>query len=221
MNHVVFALCVGAVLALQAGAFRHHILSKSWDDAQADCFEYLRIGKPRSELYLAHRYEDDQPTKKLLFCIALNLRVYDPVQNSLHLEAFRRFFKPDSDDKGYVNRTNECLLRVSAPPTETNSISQCSRPYSGALDSVYGTFRCFYHYYGNLHRNTTELSPTVLELDQVLQECALITGLSLKELNSVSSLKDHPSYHNLARCVVLRCGFAAFEHGGSKLLSFD
>uniref|UniRef100_A0A182VXA0 Uncharacterized protein n=1 Tax=Anopheles minimus TaxID=112268 RepID=A0A182VXA0_9DIPT len=156
-------------------ALKHHILTKSWNEAQTDCLEYLQIKSSRVVPYLAHHYEDNKTTKQLIFCIVLNLRIYESTENVLRVELLRQFFNPDVDDTLYVNRTNECLLRV------RNSLNEdCfygKTPYFGAIESVHEMFRCFYHYYGNLNRNAPQLPLTALEMQQIRQECAKIVGI--------------------------------------------
>ncbi|XP_053660651.1 general odorant-binding protein 69-like [Anopheles marshallii] len=208
MRRLLAVLC-GACFLLPASALKHHILTKSWDEAQADCFEYLRIESSRLAPYLAHRYEDTQTAKELIFCIALNLRVYEATQNVLRAELLRQFFNPDVDDTLYVNRTNECLRRVECPRKEDSYYGK--HPYVGAIESVYMMFRCFYHYYGNLNQNAPELPPTVLELQQIQQECAKITGIPEGLLRCGSHLKGHPAYRKFSHCVLLRSGKLALE----------
>uniref|UniRef100_A0A182NFG6 Uncharacterized protein n=1 Tax=Anopheles dirus TaxID=7168 RepID=A0A182NFG6_9DIPT len=212
MYSYAVTLIFGA-LVFETGAFRHHILSKSWDEAQSDCLEYLRIDAPESEPFLERRYEDDQSSRELIFCVVLNLRVYEPTLRTIRVEAMRQFFQPDDNDTMYVNRTNECLLTV---PSVLDS-SPCSTPYSGAIEAVYEMFRCFYHYYGNINRNAPELPPTVLELHQVQQECAELIGLPQQLLCNRTHLKEHPLYQKFARCVVLRSGLSGLEFGTDSI----
>uniref|UniRef100_A0A182R9X4 Uncharacterized protein n=1 Tax=Anopheles funestus TaxID=62324 RepID=A0A182R9X4_ANOFN len=191
MHHLLAILC-GVCVLLPASALKHHILTKSWDEAQSDCLEYLRIESSRAVPFLAHRYEDDQTTKELIFCIALNLRIYDATQNVLRVELLRQFFTPDVNDTLYVNRTNDCLLRVQTPPKENSYYGR--NPYVGAIESVHGIFRCFYYYYGNFNRNAPALPPTALEVKQIQQECAKIIGIPVGLLRCGSHLKAHPAY---------------------------
>uniref|UniRef100_A0A182SBA8 Uncharacterized protein n=1 Tax=Anopheles maculatus TaxID=74869 RepID=A0A182SBA8_9DIPT len=201
--HLRLLLCGVCCLLTVGGALKHHILTKSWDEAQSDCLEYLRIESSRAKPYISHQYEDDQTTKELLFCILLNLRVYQATQNVPRVELMRQFFTPDAGDTMHVNRTNECLRRVQIPLKENSS---CGKPYLGAIESANGMFRCFYYYYGNLNRSAVELLPTMLERQQIQQECAKIVGIPEGLLRCGSHLKNHPLYSNFSHCVMLRSG---------------
>uniref|UniRef100_A0A182QYN3 Uncharacterized protein n=1 Tax=Anopheles farauti TaxID=69004 RepID=A0A182QYN3_9DIPT len=210
----VLFIMVGVLSCFLASAFRHHILIKSWDEAQTDCLEYLHINASDAEPFLDHRYDDDQTTRELIFCIVMTLRVYEPTLRTIRVEAMRQFFQPDHNDTMYVARTNACLQKV--PPLMENI--RCHLPYSGAIESVYEMFRCFYHYYGNLNQNAPDLPPTVLELHQVQQECAEIVGLPKHLLHSHREhLKDHPLHQKFSRCIVLRSGLSGLEFGNHSI----
>uniref|UniRef100_A0A182TYG3 Uncharacterized protein n=1 Tax=Anopheles melas TaxID=34690 RepID=A0A182TYG3_9DIPT len=101
----------------------------------------------------------------MIFYIMLNLRIFDPTQNTMRLEALGQLFNPDKTDTLYVNRTNACLLRVKLPPLVDSS--EDSQPYSGALGTLCEVFRCFYHCYGNINAYSPKLPTTVLELKQL------------------------------------------------------
>ncbi|XP_035890517.1 general odorant-binding protein 69-like [Anopheles stephensi] len=210
MHLRLLAILCGACCLLTASALKHHILTKSWDEAQSDCLEYLRIeSSAASTSYLSHQYGDDQATKELMFCILLNLRVFEATQNVPRVELMRQFFTPDEGDTLHVNRTNECLRRVQIPLKENSSCGY--KPYLSAIESANGLFRCFYHYYGNLNRNAVELPPTGLERQQIRQECAKIVGIPEGLLRCGSQLKDHHVYSSFSRCVMLRSGTTGME----------
>ncbi|XP_041765655.1 general odorant-binding protein 69 [Anopheles merus] len=202
MDRLLLVLLGSASLLLTVYGIKHHILTKSWSEAQSDCLQYLRIESPGR--YLSHRYRDNQALKQLIFCIMLNLRIYDPTQNVLRLEAMGQFFNPDKTDTLYVNRTNACLLRVKVAPLVDSS--EDSLPYSGVMETLYEVFRCFYHCYGNINTNAPKLPPTVLELEQIQQECARIIGVSERLLDGGLQLRSHPRYSELSRCIMLRSG---------------
>ncbi|XP_050079362.1 general odorant-binding protein 69-like [Anopheles maculipalpis] len=220
MHRLLLETLCAACCLLTVGALKHHILTKSWDEAQTDCLEYLRTEPSRSLLYSSHQYGDDQTTKELIFCILLNLRIFEVTQNVPRVELMRQFFTPDDGDTMHVNRTNECLRRVQIPLKE-NSSSGSGNLYCGAIETANGIFRCFYYYYGNLNRNAVELPPTVLERQQIQQECAKIVGIPEGLLRCGSQLKDHPLYSNFSHCVILRSGSMDLDVNSGNSLKAD
>ncbi|KFB38162.1 AGAP013182-PA-like protein [Anopheles sinensis] len=212
--HSISVLLCWSTLLQFTDAFRHHILTKSWDEAQEDCLSYLRVATNRSEHFRAHHYGEDSLSKELVFCIALNLRAYDPGQNVVRVEVLAKFFQPDPEDTDNVERTNECLRTVDQKPL---SIVGCRRSefYSSAMDTVFEAFRCFYYHFGNLIPVAPPLPPTELELEQVHEECARIVRLPVELLRERLHLKMHPLGDRFRRCVALRTGFSEMELEGS------
>ncbi|XP_058116940.1 general odorant-binding protein 69-like [Anopheles ziemanni] len=212
--HSVSVLLWG-ILLQYTDAVRHHILTKSWDEAQEDCLSYQRIAANRSEHFRSHHYPgEDSLTKELVFCIALNLRAYDPARNVVRVEVLGKFFQPDPDDADNVERTNECLRTVDQKPP---AVVGCRRSefYSSAVDTVFEAFRCFYYHFGNLNQAAPPLPPTDLELEQVREECTRIVCLPVELLRDRLHLKEHPLWDRFRRCVALRTGFSGVEHEGT------
>uniref|UniRef100_A0A182MS21 Uncharacterized protein n=1 Tax=Anopheles culicifacies TaxID=139723 RepID=A0A182MS21_9DIPT len=209
MDRLLAVLCGACLLLSAASALKHHILTKSWTEAQSDCLQYLKITPSRAVPFNEYHYEEDQTSKQLIFCIVVNLRIYESKQNVLRVDLLGQFFNPDVDDTLYVNRTNECLLRVKNPPKEDYSYRMS--PYVRPIESMYEMFRCFYFYYGNLNRDAPKLPLTALELQQIQQECANIVGIPEGLLRCGAHLKDHPAYSKFSHCVALRSGSAALK----------
>uniref|UniRef100_A0A182JLS3 Uncharacterized protein n=1 Tax=Anopheles atroparvus TaxID=41427 RepID=A0A182JLS3_ANOAO len=196
-------LCCGALLQC-TGAIRHHILTKSWHEAQEDCLAYLCVDADRSAHFRAEHYGVDALTKQLVFCIALNLRVYEPARNAVRVEMLSRFFCPDPADSDNVERTNECLRKVGPSLSSNGNSCRTEELHLTATETVFEAFRCCYHHYGNLIRVAVPLPPTALELDQVQQECALIVALPLELLRDRLRLRVHPNYDRLRRTSKMR-----------------
>lgn len=164
---------------------RHSARFKSSRSTDSECYRYLNVLDGNCSVR----------------CRGLVDRLWDD-QSGLGL-SITQFYKPDPEDKCYLNRTVRCLKGVSA--TES-----CSR-----VDKY---VQCFNDQYGRKDTETARFIPfTAVQHTRILMECAAIQGIPVESLQRAAENGSELSQEAcLLRCFLIRQGLYS-DAGGLDL----
>lgn len=180
---VTFSLLLISALFLienVATTNRHSSIFKSIDSTDGECHRYL-IGRDGNCSVrcrgLLHRFWTEQ--------------------SKLSYSAIKQFYQPDPEDKCYLDRTIECLKRVSV------------------LDQY---VRCYKDQYGEEDTTAARFIPfTRVQQTRILMECAAILGIPEDSLmQAAMNTSEMPHEACLLRCFLIRQGLYS-DAGGFDL----
>lgn len=187
---VTFSLLLISALFLienVATTNRHSSIFKSIDSTDGECHRYL-IGRDGNCSVrcrgLLHRFWTEQ--------------------SKLSYSAIKQFYQPDPEDKCYLDRTIECLKRVSV--LENNC---------GLVDQY---VRCYKDQYGEEDTTAARFIPfTRVQQTRILMECAAILGIPEDSLmQAAMNTSEMPHEACLLRCFLIRQGLYS-DAGGFDL----
>ncbi|EAT45174.1 AAEL003538-PA [Aedes aegypti] len=176
-----FAICVSAL--------EHVATLKSFDEIRYECSQYL----PSSE-------DEDCSLR----CLGLVGRFWNDTIGTPS-NSVGRFYRPDSCDQCYLNRTEQCLRRT---VLNLPGSAVCQRASNGLL--------CYKDQYGQLINRAPQFVPVVkLRAMRIFRECAQMLEIPFDKVDRIfkEGRNNTSEGRCLTRCFLIRAGLYSDSRG--------